>query len=138
MFRKEILTILAGVILFGVSRAQAVDVEFRSDAIIRPGDVFDVVSVYDTPPVPTVVHMFGGSVRILATYDSSIVNIHAGELKWGGTMRNLSTVNIYGGTIMLVAPGIGDSSTLNIYGGDVGMGPPGFDPLGTLRHSNKT
>lgn len=131
MFRKEILTILAGVILFGVSRAQAVDVEFRSDAIIRPGDVYDVVSVYDTS-LHTKVDMFGGSILGIHTYDSSTFNILSGEIRGGGYTCNSSTVNIYGGTIMLAGSLFTDSSTLNIYGGVVRMGSPYAEDSSTI------
>lgn len=123
--RTKILTILVAVMLVSVCKVWAIDITFDSDAIIGPGDEYDIVSVYDTPPVPTVVHMFGGSVYRFYTYDSSTVNILGGELERRIDMWDSSTVNIYGGTIFLDSPGFGDSSTLNIFGGDVGMGQPG-------------
>jgi len=130
--KTQLFTILAVVMLCGVYPVRAVDVDFYSDAIIRPGDAYDVVSVYDTPPVPTVVHMFGGSVYRFRTYDSSIVNIFAGELERGGVMWESSTMNIYGGDIMLDGPLFTDSSTLNIYGGDVFLGAPHAEDSSTI------
>jgi len=132
MFRKEILIILAVVILFGVSLARAVDVEFRSDATIGNGDVYDWVYVYDTPPDYTVVDMYDGSVFVFVTYDSSTVNIYGGELEWGIVAYELSTVNIYDGTILIDNPLFGDSSTVNIYGGHIRLGAPSFDDFATL------
>ena len=132
MFRKKILTILASVMLFEVCPAQAANVDFYSDAIIRPGDVYDIVSVYDTPPLNTKVDMFGGSILGFHTYDSSTFNILAGEIRGGGYTSNSSTVNIYGGTIMLAGSLFTDSSTLNIYGGDVRMGSPYAEDSSTI------
>ena len=114
------------------SSAQAVNIEFRSDTIIRPGDDFEIVSVYNTPPDVTTVHMFGGSVYRFRAYDSSTVNIFGGELEWGGVLWDSSTLNIYGGTITLDTPLFTDSSTLNIYGGDVFMGAPSAEGSSTI------
>jgi len=126
------LAILAGVMLFVVCPVKAVNVEFRSDAIIRTGDIYDIVSVYDTPPEVTTVHMFGGSVYRFFTYNSSTVNIFGGELERGIETWHSSTVNIYGGTIFADGLGMSDSSTVNIYGGDVTIGKPYFNNSCTL------
>ena len=130
--KTKIITILAVVIFLPVSQVQATDVDFYSDAIIGPGDIFDVVTVYDTPPDNTIVHMFGGSVYRFRTYGSSTVNIHGGELEQGGVTWESSTMNIYGGTVMLDGPLFTDSSTLNIYGGDVRMGAPYAENSSTI------
>jgi len=119
--RTKLFTSLAVVMILGVCTVRAGNVDFYSDAIIRPGEDYDTVSVYDTPPVPTVVHMFGGSIVGLMTHDSSTFNMHAGI--WGadggwGYISNSSTVNIFGGSINLDSISVVDSGTLNIYGGD--------------------
>jgi len=132
MFRREILSILAGVILFGVSPAQAVDVDLCSDTIIGPGDDYDLVFVYDTSPIHTKVEMFGGNVFGFITHDSSIVNIHGGELEKGITTYDSSKLSIYGGTILLDTPLLTGSSTLNIYGGDVRMAAPCAEGSSTI------
>jgi len=133
MFRKKLLTILAVVMLCGVCSVQAGNVDFYSDAIIRPGEVYDIVSVYDTPPVPTVVHMFGGSIKSVHSYDSSTFNIHEGELCRGIFARDSSTVNILGGAISLDSLSVGDSATLNIFGGDFSSGnSPYFSESSTV------
>ncbi len=120
--RKIILTILAAIVLFGVCPVQAVNIEFRTDTIIRPGEVYDIVSVYDTPPDASTVHMFGGSIKSVQSYDSSIVNIHDGEVWWSITTRDFGTINIYGGSLNLEYLAVSDLCTLNIYGGDVYIG----------------
>jgi len=113
------LAILAVVISLGVCPVKAGNVDFYSDAIIRPGEVYDIVSVYDTPPVPTIVHMFGGKIRTLKTYDSSSANIHDGQISESINIYNLSTVNIHGGNIDLIYFAVSDLGTLNIYGGEL-------------------
>lgn len=50
--KTKVFAILAVVTLCGVCSVQAGDVDFYSDAIIRPGDDYDNVFVYDTPPSP--------------------------------------------------------------------------------------
>ena len=130
--KTKIITIMAVLMLLPVSQVQAIDVDLYSDAIIGPGDIFDVVTVYDTPPDNTTVHMFGGSVYRFRTYGSSTVNIHGGELEQGCVTWESSTMNIYGGTVMLDTPLFTDSSTLNIYGGDVRMGQPYAEDSSTI------
>ena len=130
--KKLILTALSIIILCGVCPVQAVDVDFYSDAIIRPGDAYDNVFVYDTPPDHTTVHMFGGSVEVFHTYDSSTVNIHGGELTAQVGLWELSTMNIYSGDITLDSSLFTDSSTLNIYGGDVFLGAPHAEDSSTI------
>lgn len=119
--KAKLFTILAAVILLCASNLHAIDVDFCSDAIIRPGDDYDTVSVFDTPPLQTKIYMFGGSIIGLMTHDSSTFNMHAGI--WGvdggwGYISNSSTLNIFGGSINLDSISVVDSGTLNIYGGD--------------------
>jgi len=131
--KTKVFAILIVLMFFGVNLAQAVDVDFYSDAIIRPGEDYDTVSVYDTPPVPTVVHMFGGSIKSVHSYDSSTFNIHEGDLCRGIFARDSSTVNILGGAISLDGLSVGDSATLNIFGGDFSSGnSPYFSESSTV------
>jgi len=114
MCRKKILTILA-VILFAGNALYAVPVDkiFTSDGVIREGDEYARVLIYDTPPHRTTVGMFGGSAYTIFAYDSSILN------KTGGTTEvysyNESTINVGGGTIYTLNSY--DSSNINIFGG---------------------
>ncbi len=130
--KTKLFTILLVVMLCGVCSVQAGDVDFYSDAIIRPGEVYDTVSVYDTPPVPTVVHMFGGSVKSIYAFNSSTVNIFGGEIRKSVSMWESSTTNIYGGNIMLDGCLFTDFSILNIYGGDVFLGAPYAEESSTI------
>lgn len=133
MFTKELIAILAAVMFLGVCSVQAGNVDFYNDAIIRPGDDYDIVSVYDTPPVPTVVHIFGGSIITLRTYDSSSANIHDGQIKGSIETRNSSTVNIHGGNIDLDYLAVSDLGTLNIYAGNLLVGnSPYFSESSTV------
>jgi len=122
MMKTKIITILAAAMLLPASAVQAIDVDFYHDAVIDAGDVYMLVSVYDTPPDNTTVDMFGGSVASLRTYDSSIVNINTGEVWASIAANNLSTVNICGGTVTLDSLIVWDSATLNIYGGNFSSG----------------
>ena len=131
--KTKIITILAAAeLLLPVSKVQAIDVDLYSDAIIRHGDDYDLVFVYDTSPLHSKVDMFGGNVFGFITHDSSKVNIHAGELEKGITTYDSSTLSIYDGTILLDTPLITGSSTLNIYGGDVRMGAPYAENSSTI------
>ena len=130
MFRKQILAILAAVMLFGVCPVRAADKDFTSSGEINVGDNWDIVSVYNDP---TIVDMFGGTIQWFHTYDSSTTNIYGGDVLWGIYTNNSSTVNIYGGNIDLEVLGLGGSSTLNVYGGGLDVGnSPGFSELSTV------
>lgn len=116
--KTQLLLIIAALMLLASSQVHAIDIDFYHDATIEDGDVYNIVRVYDTPPDNTTVDMFGGSVASLRTYDSSIVNINTGEVWASIATNNLSTVNIYGGTVTLDSLIVWDSATLNIYGGN--------------------
>jgi len=129
---KKSMMLVAVVMLLLASEVQAIDVDFYSDATIEDGDVYTNVFVYDTPPDTTTVDMFGGTVRVFHTYYSATVNIHGGELTTQVGMWEASTMNIYGGSVMLDSCLFTDSSTLNIYGGDVRMGSPYAEDSSTI------
>jgi hypothetical protein len=122
MKTKILVTVLVLVVLGG--RTQAVDIDFYSDATIDNGDVYEIVSVYDTPPDFTTVDMIGGSVYVFQTYDYTTVNLYGGELTGQVAMWDSSTMNIYSGSVALDTPQFTDSSVLNIHGGNVSMGAP--------------
>jgi hypothetical protein len=122
MLRSEIILMITAVVPCFTCQLHAGNIEFRRDAIIRPGEVYDIVSVYDTPPDTSTVNMFGGSVNGVQSYDSSIVNIHDGQV-WGSIIaRDFSTVNIHGGSLHLEYFAVSGLGTLNIYAGDVRIG----------------
>ena len=131
--KTKIITILAAVMLLLSSQVQAIDIDFYSDATIEDGDVYDIVSVYDTPPNYTIVDMYGGSVITLRTYHLSIANIHGGEIAGSIETRNSSTMNIHDGSITLDYLSVSDSGTLNVHGGDLNVGnAPYFSESSTV------
>ncbi len=112
--KAKLFTIIVAVILFTVSGLYAVpDKIFTSDGIIREGDDYANVYIYDTPPDRTTVSMFGGSASNMLAYDSSILNMTGGTTEVYA--RNQSTINLSGGRVpTLVAY---DSSNVNVFGG---------------------
>jgi hypothetical protein len=132
MKTKTFLAVLVLVVSLA-GRAQAVDIDFYSDATIDNGDVYDVVSVYDTPPDFTTVDMVGGSVTTLRTYDISLANVYGGQIAGSIEGRNSSTVNIHGGYVNLDYLSVSDSGTLNVLGGDFLVGnSPYFSESSTV------
>lgn len=131
--KTKVWLIIAGVVLLMPGQLRALDIDFYSDDTIEDGDVYDIVSIYDTPPDYTTVDMFSGSVITLITYDSSIANIYAGEITGSIETHNLSTVNIHGGSVSLDFLAVEGSSTLNVFGGDFLVGnSPMFSESSTV------
>ena len=111
--------------------SHATTIAFYSDGVIQEGDTYDIVEVYDTPPVQTTVNMTGGAVGNpgypdtgLFAYDSSTVNI-AGGYSYHLYTHDSSTANISGGLVgdwdldggtSIAAY---DSSTINVYDGSL-------------------
>jgi len=123
---------VVGVLMLAANAAYAVDVTFTSDANIIEGDYYDIAWVYDSPPDRTTVDMFGGSVYRFYTNDYSTLNIYDGIVERRIDMFDDSTLNIFGGAVMLDGAGFGGTSTINLYGGDVFIGTPGFAPEATM------
>lgn len=113
--KAKSLSIIVAVILFTASGLYAglEDKIFSSDGIIREGDEYDDVFIYDTPPDRTTVSMFGGRVSFMQSYDSSIFNMFGGTTE--ACAYNQSTFNVGGGTIYTL--NLYDSSSANIFGG---------------------
>src|SRR4030042_6509914 len=61
-------------------RVYATTIAFYSDGVIKKGETYDKVDVYDTPPAHTTVDMTGGQVNRpgMFTYDATTVNISGG------------------------------------------------------------
>ncbi|MHC4154688.1 MAG: hypothetical protein ACYST6_07175 [Planctomycetota bacterium] len=131
--KTKIWVTISAVILFAAAQAAAVDVDFYSDATIDNGDVYEIVSVYDTPPDFTTVDMIGGSVITLRTYDMSLANVYGGEIAGSIEARNSSTINIDGAYVNLDYLSVSDSGTLNLLGGDFLLGnSPYFSDSSTV------
>ena len=96
--KKAILTILM-MLLFGVCSVQAVDITFSTSGTIVNGNVYDDVYVENDG---TIVDMFGGQIEGLWLYDTSIFNLHNGQIVGyfsGIDIGHLSTINVLGGVI---------------------------------------
>lgn len=127
----------AAIMLFAATAAQAaLNLDIYEDAVIKEGDSYNVVSIYDTPPGRTTVSMTGGLADQTLSYDESILNVAAGEI-FSIYMRESSIANIFGGhvrsvfvwdsaTAVLSAGGSvfslsaeGEFATVNVTGGTV-------------------
>jgi len=111
----------------------ATTIAFYSDGVIRAGDEYDRVEVYDTPPFHTTVDMTGGAVGRggdldtgVFSYDSSTVNMTgAGSYSYHLYTHDWSTANISGGLVgdwgLFGGTSIAayDSSTINVYDGSM-------------------
>jgi hypothetical protein len=116
--RTRIFTIVALILLFCTCRVQAaVNWDVYSDAMIQEGDIYNVVSIYDTPPDQTTVTMVGGLVDVMRPYDASTLNVTQGDIYTVGAMAS-STVNI-SGQAQIRTLGVNEWSTVNISGGNV-------------------
>jgi len=118
MFRKQILAILAAVMLIGAVNVQAAgDWDIYSDAEIHDGDEYWNVRVFDTPPAHTTLDMFGGLVDSMGAFDESTINISEGYVS---TLLGyeFSTVNLSGGFVHTLDAL--DSGTVNVWG-DAGV-----------------
>ena len=118
--KTQLFLLVPVVLAMSVCNVQgAIDWDVYSNATIYPGEEYEDVSVFDTPPEHTIVDMLGGVLLTLNSYDFSTTNIHGGEISWGINTYDSSTVNIYDGTITCHFLGVRDTSTLNIYGGNL-------------------
>ena len=116
--KTEIVSIMAVcfcAIAFCAPSARAVNVDFYNDATIQNGDIYNVVNVYDSPPDQTNIHMTGGGVDLMRTYDYCTINLTGGGINTLGA-RGYSTVNIFG-EAQIQSAGVNEWGSLNISGG---------------------
>ncbi len=97
MFRKQILTIFAVIMLFEAANLYAVpeDKIFTSSGQILPGEEWANVYIYNDD---TIVDMLGGLVDGIAAYNASTVNVTGGSIN---TLEahEFSTANVSGGDV---------------------------------------
>ncbi len=136
MFRKQILTIFAALMLFGATRLYAVpeDKIFTSSGQILPGEEWNNVYIHNDD---TIVDMLGGLVDGIAAYNASTLNVIGGSINTleahEFSTANVSDGDVYSlwaldsGTVNLSDTGSvvslsarGDFGTANMYGGTVG------------------
>ena len=104
-----IVTVFSQVAVFGE------DKEFLTDGTINPGDVWDNVTIYDTPPDFTVVGMSGGQVENLTIGTYSTLNIDWGMVSYL-TATDTSFVNIYDAIVGQLNSH--ENSRITVNGGD--------------------
>jgi len=99
MFGRKIILIMLAVIVLPFCRVHAYpNWDVYSDAVIKDGDIYNVVNVYDSAQKRTTVTMLGGIVDQMKTYDASILNVNVCDISslyaW-----DYSTVNVLGGDV---------------------------------------
>ena len=116
--KTKTFTIVVAIAFFLVCRARAtLNWDIYSDAMIQEPDIYNIVSIYDTPPNHTTVTMVGGGVDVMYPYDSTTLNVTGGNVATVGAMGS-STVNI-SGEAQIRSIGVGEWSTVNISGGGI-------------------
>ncbi|MDO8302342.1 MAG: hypothetical protein Q7T18_03780 [Sedimentisphaerales bacterium] len=126
--------VVAVAISIAPSLSNATNITFTSDGTINNGDIFDSVSVYDTPPNHTTITMYGGSVEYFNTFDESISNIQGGTITKAIHAGNLSTINISAGNL-IDKLWVHNDAIINITGGVFPNGWWVIDGSGTINIS---
>jgi len=124
---KKMSDLLVFIVMIGCfSPSLYAVVIINSDIVIQEADIYNEdIEIYDYPPGKTTVLMTGGVLTLgFNSYDSSTVNVWAGNI-WGvvNTFDN-STINIIGGTHTSFE--INNQSEIKLNGGYV-TGLCGYD-----------
>ena len=115
MKNSRLVLAVAIVTAFFQAAVLGLDKDFTADGTINPGEVWDNVTIADTPPDSTVVGMSSGQVTNLNIGTYSTLNIDWGFIS-NLTADDTSSVNIYDAIVgQFCADG---SSRINLYGGD--------------------
>lgn len=85
---------------------------WRGDDLVSANDR-SVINVYDGA------HLTGGSSGFFQLYDSSILNVHGGDIGVILILNGFSVANIYNGNLFYCAS-IQNYSTVNVFGGYIG------------------
>lgn len=120
MFRKEILTIFASLILLGFYPLQADTVWTSGYHEIKDGDIYTEIWMYNDATAD----MFGGDVFQLGTLDTSRFSMFAGTMD-RLMVRYNSIVNIYGGTLSRLIIYPDEYGLVNLYAYDAVYHPTG-------------
>ena len=112
MFRKEILTILVGMMLVGVYPAKADLVWTSGHHEIREGDVHAEIYMYNDATAK----MVGGDVLKLEVSDAGRFEMLGGEMI-DLRLHDSSVADLHGGVLDRL--GITESGHLNLYGYDI-------------------
>ena len=110
-----IITFTGFVLVYAVGLKADGDWDIYSDALIKEGDDYWTVRIFDSPPVHTTVDMTGGWANVIQTYDASTFNMSGGITEVSA--HDVSTINMGGGKIYTLQAA--ESSTANVFGGHV-------------------
>lgn len=115
MMHKIPITILLLSMLAISGQVHATIVEFNQDGLIKKGDEYDFVSVFDDATVG----MTGGVVEHLHADDSSTFILFDGDIGWL-VASDSSKMYVYGGSIehSLI---VDRRSTVSLFGGTIGQ-----------------
>ena len=100
MKKTIIITIIVTVLIGTNSLKAADDWDIYSNVTIESGE-YNVVSIYDSlddPPIHTTVDMYGGSISVMGTYDTTTVNFSGGSISHLWTFDD-SEFNFSGGAM---------------------------------------
>lgn len=110
--KKQIIVMLS--LFMACQFAWGTVTDIYTGTTIESGDVYDRVSIYDSPPEQTIVDMTGGEVSSFGIFDTSVLNFSNGDIGYI-SMNDSSTFHISGGSIGYI--GIHNlESTTHVYG----------------------
>lgn len=116
MKTRNLLIIMAAIILLTMGQTRATTIAFYTDGVIQEGDVYSEVAVFNNAKVD----MTGGVVTSqFTTWDSSTANVSDGILEALVSVEN-SVLNL-SGDVQIDSVGVSDSGVTNMYGGNVGF-----------------
>jgi len=110
-----IITFTGFVLMYAVGLKADGDWDIYSDALIKEGDDYWTVRIFDSPPDHTTVDMTGGWANVIQTYDASTFNMSGGITEVSA--HDVSIINMGGGKIYTLQAA--ESSTANVFGGSV-------------------
>jgi hypothetical protein len=111
---RVFLVCLICMLFLSPALCRATIVAFYTDGVIKDGDEYVSVGVYDN----AIVNMTGGIVTFqLTSYESSVVNISGGILN-AIVCRDESTLSLYG-NMEAVGVSVSGSGTMNMYSGTI-------------------
>jgi hypothetical protein len=110
-------------------QVQATIVEFHQDGLIKKGDEYDKVYIYENATVGITggkvgrlyandssrVNLFGGEIQDFFASDSSTIYVYGGSIDWVLGLNNASVASLFGGN-MPGEVGLSVSNKINIYG----------------------
>jgi len=129
--KTKIPIVAAGLLLLAAATAQAtIRRDIYSDAVIQPGNEYDVVNLYEDATVgmtggkvqyslytkdSSTLNLFDGEVSFLCVYDSSRLYMYGGQIRRSLALSGSGAASVFGG---IIGPEIQiyDSGVLTVHG----------------------